>query len=558
MAGYKETPRQKMIAMMYLVLTALLALNVSKDMINAFLVVNESIETTNEKFSGKIEEIYSRFHRDYKLNQTKVEPFWLKALEARKLSNEMIQYLENIEFEVVSLSERTDSLQTLRDFYDTVAKPDPNNPSKTINVVSLNLSKVETRDSYDIPTNYFIGQSEDGSKGEAIILRKKIEEYREKMIQLIDPKNRSKLNIGLETDGEYYSADHHKQNWQMHNFYRTILAADITILNKIIAEIKNAEFDVVSLLNRSVSAEDFKVTDLTAKVIPKSNYILLGEKYQAEIFVAAYDSTQDLHAYYILNADQINAQNEKNAIPISGKNGIANLILPANSVGQKRYAGVVNVLTPQGDTNKYYFNEEFTVAPPSATVSPTAMNVFYIGLDNPVRISVPGISDSKVRAMMDNGTIEPKANGEYIVKVTDQGRSTIKVMALMDGKIKLMDEFEFRNKLVPPPFALVAGKEKLGSGRINKSEIEAYPYVLAKLEDFVFEGVQYTVTSFRFSADVSGLLQEAKIDGNKLNDKALRIIKNARKNTRIFFDNIEAKGPDNRIVNLPDVILTLN
>lgn len=558
MAGYKETPRQKMIAMMYLVLTALLALNVSKDMIDAFLVVNESIEITNENFSGKIDEIYARFRKDYKLNQTKVEPFWLKALEARKLSREMIKYLEGIEFEIVSISERTDSLETLRNFYDTLAITDPNNPSKTINQVSLNLSKVKTRDSYDAPTNYFIGQSEDGSKGEAIILRNKIDEYREKMIHLIDSKNRSKLNIGLVTDGEYYSADHHKRNWQMHNFYRTILAADITILNKIITEIKNAEFDVVSLLHSSVSAEDFKVTDLVAKVIPKSNYILLGEKYQAEIFVAAYDSTQDLHAYYILNADKISTQNEKNAIPILGQNGIANLILPANSVGQKKYAGVVNVLTPQGDTNKYYFNEEFTVAPPSATVSPTAMNVFYIGLDNPVRISVPGISDNKVRVMMDNGTIKSKANGEYIVNVTEQGRSTIKVMAEMDGKIKLMDEFVFRNKLVPPPYALVAGKEKLGSGRINKSEIEAYPYVLAKLEDFIFEGVQYTVTSFRFSADVSGLLQEAKIDGNKLNEKALRIIKYSRKNTRIFFDNIEAKGPDGRIINLPDVILTLN
>ncbi len=558
MAGYKETPRQKMIAMMYLVLTALLALNVSKDMINAFLVVNESIEITNENFSGKIDEIYARFRKDYKLNQSKVDPFWKKALEARKLSKEMINYLERIEFELVSKSEKTDSLTTLIKYYDTIPINDPKNPKKTINKVSLNLTKIESRDSYTTPTNYFIGQSEDGSKGEAIILRNKIDEYRKKMIELIDPKNRNKLNIGLETDGDYYDADHNEQNWQMHNFYHTILAADITILNKIIAEIKNAEFDVVSLLHSSVSAEDFKVTDLVAKVIPKSNYILLGEKYQAEIFVAAYDSTQDLHAYYVLNADKINTQNEKNATPISGQNGIANLILPTNSVGQKKYAGVVNVLTPQGDTNKYYFNEEFTVAPPSATVSPTAMNVFYIGLDNPVRISVPGVSDNKVRVMMDNGTIIPKANGQYVVNVSEQGRSTIKVMAEMDGKIKLMDKFEFRNKLVPPPFALVAGKEKLGSGRINKSEIVAYPYVIAKLEDFLFEGVQYAITSFRFSADVSGLLQEAKIDGNKLNEKALRIINNARKNTRIFFDNIEAKGPDGRIVNLPDVILTLN
>ena len=559
MAGYKETPRQKMIAMMYLVLTALLALNVSKDMIDAFLVVNDSIETTNENFSEKIDEIYADFYKDYKINQAKFDPFWQKAKKAKELSGKMVKYLESIQFEVIKISEKTDSLETLRNCYDTIAVPDPNNPNKTINKFRLNLQKVKTRDRNNEPTNYFIGQSEDGSKGEAIVLRNKIEEYREKMIQLIDTSNRSKLNIGLVTDGEYYNAAHQPQNWQMHNFYRTILAADITILNKIITEIKNAEFDVVSLLQSSVSAEDFNFTDVKAKVIPKSNYVLQGEKYEAEIFVAAFDPTIELNAYYILNADKITPQNENNAIPILGKDGIANLILSANSVGQKKYAGVIKMRTPQGGINRYPFNGEFTVAPPSATVSPIKMNVFYIGLDNPVSISVPSVSSNKVIPDMDNGTIVgPNANGEYTVTVLKQGKSTIKVWAEIDGKKKLMGEYEFRNKNLPNPSPYIGGIKNPVDNRIKKSDILNYPYLKAELKDFLFDKVRYEVTSFIFNAEVGGFSEDININGNQLNENALRIIDNARSKTKIIFYNIKAKGPGGKPFSLESLVLTLN
>lgn len=559
MAGYKETPRQKMIAMMYLVLTALLALNVSKDMIDAFLVVNDSIETTNENFSEKIDEIYADFYKDYKINQAKFDPFWEKAKKAKELSEKMVKYLESIQFEVIKISEKTDSLETLRNCYDTIAVPDPNNPNKTINKFRLNLQKVKTRDRNNEPTNYFIGQSEDGSKGEAIVLRNKIEEYREKMIQLIDTSNRSKLNIGLVTDGEYYNAAHQPQNWQMHNFYRTILAADITILNKIITEIKNAEFDVVSLLQSSVSAEDFNFTDVKAKVIPKSNYVLQGEKYEAEIFVAAFDPTIELNAYYILNADKITPQNENNAIPILGKDGIANLILSANSVGQKKYAGVIKMRTPQGGINRYPFNGEFTVAPPSATVSPIKMNVFYIGLDNPVSISVPSVSSNKVIPDMDNGTIVgPNANGEYTVTVLKQGKSTIKVWAEIDGKKKLMGEYEFRNKNLPNPSPYIGGIKNPVDNRIKKSDILNYPYLKAELKDFLFDKVRYEVTSFIFNAEVGGFSEDININGNQLNENALRIIDNARSKTKIIFYNIKAKGPGGKPFSLESLVLTLN
>ena len=105
MAGYKETPRQKMIAMMYLVLTALLALNVSKQILDAFLVVNESMEVTTKNFSQKIDETYAKFNEQYALNPEKVGKYWDKAKEVHRLSNSMIQYLDTIKTTVISKTE---------------------------------------------------------------------------------------------------------------------------------------------------------------------------------------------------------------------------------------------------------------------------------------------------------------------------------------------------------------------------------------------------------------------------------------------------------------------
>ena len=111
MAGYKETPRQKMIGMMYLVLTALLALNVSKQIIDAFILVNESMETTNENFSKKLDNTYSKFKIQYQLNPNKVGPYWEKAQQAHLLSDKLAKYVDSIKYVVVM---RTDGLPRLK------------------------------------------------------------------------------------------------------------------------------------------------------------------------------------------------------------------------------------------------------------------------------------------------------------------------------------------------------------------------------------------------------------------------------------------------------------
>ena len=163
MAGYKETPRQKMIGMMYLVLTALLALNVSKEILDAFLVVNESMETTNENFSKKLDNTYASFKTQYQLNPNKVGPYWEKAQKAHQLSSKFTKYMDSIKYVVI---QKTDGLPTLND-----AKKLPLRDSKR-------------KDSYDMPTTYFIGDSHDGSAGEAHVLKERIEVYKSKCLIL--------------------------------------------------------------------------------------------------------------------------------------------------------------------------------------------------------------------------------------------------------------------------------------------------------------------------------------------------------------------------------------
>ena len=215
MAGYKETPRQKMIAMMYLVLTALLALNVSKEILDAFLVVNESIDVTNEKFSRKIDETYVKFKQQYDLNPEKVGDEWVEAQKARAYSQQMIKYIDSLKFEVISKTERI--------------------PLDTAKV--LNLHDVKKKDNFDTPTNFFVGP--ETKKGVAFAMVDSMNSFRQRMLRIIDDDRRPLYDerLGLKTDGKYQNADGKPQNWIRHNFQHTILAADVTIMNKIKAEI---------------------------------------------------------------------------------------------------------------------------------------------------------------------------------------------------------------------------------------------------------------------------------------------------------------------------------
>jgi len=520
MAGYKETPRQKMIGMLYLVLTALLALNVSKEILEAFVVVNETMETTNRNFSTKLDASFAKFKGQYLMAPEKVGPYWEKAQEAQILSNDLINYIDSLKNSVVAETEKLETIQEAG---------------------NLKLANVARKDNYDIPTQYFIGQSQDGTDCRAADLRERIETYRENMLNLVDPKYREVIQIGLNTTGPYYNAQGREQNWQMHNFYRTILAATVTILNELKAEVLNAEFDVVNNLMASISAEDWKFDEIQAKVIPRSSYVFLGEEYQAEILVAAYDTKQNPNVFYMFGADTLTPANFRNATPIEGSGGFVTLKLPATSEGLKRFAGIIKIISPLGDTMSFHFKDEYIVAKPALTISPIKMNVFYIGVENPVSISVPGgpervmpsISVGKIRQDADNWIVYdlPKGAKEAILTVN----------AVFSGKTKAMGSSTFRLKSVPDPIATIGGKSE---GIVSKSIILAGPYLVAEMPAWFDFDLRYTAISYTFVTDNAGYISEIPVQGNRLTPEITRLIQDAKKNKRIWFEDIVVRGPD--------------
>jgi len=543
MAGYKETPRQKMIAMMYLVLYALLALNVSKDVLNAFLVVNESMESTNKSIEQKTDYVYANFEKQYNLNPEKVGPAYQQAQDVKTEADKFIKYLEDLKFYLVESSEmgviqkntKEDSLRIRNLYYkDTIID------GKKTNFLMLDI--VPTKDKYDNTTHYMIGNN---NNGEAYKLSKKMKAYRNFILQKMnEPENSQKVGLIIRPGKAYSDATGTKEDWEYHTFNHTILAADITLVNKIINEVRSAEFDAANYLFSSITAEDYKFDQVDARVIPKSTYILKNKKYEAEVLVAAYDSKTNPDVYYVTGVDKWKPEYLKRAKKVKGTEGSVKLEFPANTEGEKKYAGVVELLDPK--TNKkvqYPFNGKYVVAPPALTVSPLKMNVFYIGVKNPVSISSPGISMNKVHPVISEGKlyINPENKKQWIVEVPKGPKKvTISASTKIDGKPYKLGSVEFRVKRVPDPTATIAG---ITGGTIDKNQLLAAGAIIPEMRGFEFD-LYFKITSYSFTTLINGDFFTIKAKGNVFSKDIIKRIRNGKRKGKFFFENIQALGPD--------------
>lgn len=537
MAAYKETPRQKMIAMMYLVLTALLALNVSKEVIDAFAVVNESLEKTNKNYSNKIDQIYTVFENKYKMNEEKVGPYWEKAKQAKQYSDEMKSYLEDIRDTVIVLAEGG----TLKSIRKDVAEEMGVSPEE---IEEIPLNYLKKKDRYDKTTHYFVpNTAKSQSVGKAQEIRKKFLDYREKMLGLMQPENQGSFQIGPDFDADYVNADGVSETWETHNFYHTIMAADVTILNKLITEVQNSEFDVVNYLYSNISEEDFKFTNVEAKVIPDKGYILEGGEYSADVIVAAYDTTQRPEVYIQHGVDSITDLNR--ATRLESTDDIVNLSFPADEVGEHKYAGVLRIQEPGGLFQKYYFNDSYSVGRKSATVSADKMNVFYQGVPNPVSISVPGIPVHQMKPSIDAGTITSQGNGRYTVNIpgeVDQSTALIRVNALLEGEETFFDEYAFRIKRIPDPIPSIGGVYT--SGEVERDFLTVSS-IIAKTPDFFEFDYTFPVIGFvMYYTGADGYPVELVSNTNQFTPEMRAQFERLRTGSRIQFERIRVKAPE--------------
>jgi gliding motility-associated protein GldM len=522
-----ETPRQRMISMMYLVLTALLALNVSKEILDSFLVVNEGLIITNENFDKKVNGTYTQFEKQLFINKAKVLPFYEKAMQAKKMSKELVDFIENAKVDVIAAESKL-----------------PKEECKNVD-----LRHITARDKYNEGTRYFIGDSPTGAGGRANEMKNRIEAYKAAMLNLLDSKSRNSVKIGLETKSGK-DAGGREQSWEMHHFYRTILTANVVTLNQLILEVKNAEFDVVNKLLESVSGKDFKFDKIGAKVVAKSNYVLTGETFEADIFVAAYDTKQNPTIEIGSGVDTITNQISGPITTVEGYQGVGKLKIPAGGPGVRQFGGLIKIKNAEGVEEKYPFNSEYVVGTPSATISPTKMNVFYIGVDNPVSISVPGASNEQVTASITGGggTItRATGNGLWTVKVTTQTQECmVNVAAKMGATSRAMGSMKFRVKRVPNPVAYVAN---VTGGPIAKGTLIAAGGIIPKMDNFDFE-LYFQITSFTLTMNKAGDLVSETTSGSKYSPKMSSMLNSASRGQKIYFEDIKAKGPDGTTRNL--------
>jgi gliding motility-associated protein GldM len=521
------SPRQKMINMMYLVLTALLALNVSKDILNAFVVVNGSLVVTNRNFDSKVSNSYSIFESAWMQNKKKVQENYDKAQKVKKLSIDLINYVEDLKVQVVVETEKITKNEALKIVDSVVA--------------------ITSKDNYDDPTRLFCGNGVDKEKckgSNASELKKRIEDYKKNLLEILG-KDKDKVKLTLITDGKYYDAYKKELNWEQYNFQNIVLIAAITNLNRIKGEIRNAEFDVINQLYSAVSEKDFKFDNLGARVVPKSKIITVGENYEADIFVAAWDSKQTPEIF-IGDFDTINWTPK--GVPVKVDNfvaGIGKYVVGSGGLGERTLTGVVKVpsSTPGGPPQYFPFKSEYKVIPSSSTVSATKMNVLYVSLENPVEISVPGTASDKINASITGGSIKRLGNGKFIVTVPKELQNkTVKInvsATTASGTTKGAGSMEFRVKGIPTPRSYVVGAAL--NGPTNKSTLVSVGKVIATLEGFAFDGVTFSVTSY--SITQSGSAKTINVKGSAFTQEVKNLINSTKSGGKLYFDDIWAVGP---------------
>ncbi len=530
----KETPRQKMIGMMYLVLTALLALNVSKDILNTFQTLSDGLNKTAYNFSQKNAAVYGAFEAAYQENKDKVGKWKNKADVVQASSDSLYNYVELLKNKVVLKADKV----VTRITKDTIETPYTKLDEKGI--FNGKIGKIQAIDDNNVPGEILI------LKGEATVLRKKIEAYKTLLIEQIKLNDTTKngegaisaILSGLDTS-DPPPKEGAKINWETHVFDHIPLIAVITLMTKIQTDVRNAESNAVSYFHSQIDAASFKFNKLEAIVKAPKSYLLVGGKYEAEVFLAASDTTVSPEIFV-------------GGRPLTIKDGKGQYSAGGTSVGEKKWGGIIKFKAPAGNILEFPFKSSFEVGQSSAVVSATAMNVFYKGVDNPVAISASGVPVEKLKPTISNGTLTKVKNG-YMVKVTKGTEAIIKVLANVDGNTKLMGQSKFRVKRMPDPVAKIANKK---GGSIGRNVLVAQGGIKADMENFDFDA-KFTVTGYNVSTTIKGYVQERKVKGFRFNDQVRGLVKQASAKGKIYFENITAKGPDGTTRNLATIIFRL-
>jgi gliding motility-associated protein GldM len=508
MALPKE-PRQKMINLMYLVLTALLALNVSAEIINAFKVVDNSLTSTNSVVNASTETIIKSFEEKLSDPTTmeKAKMWKPKADQAVALSKGVYDYIEGLKLK----------LKVASGF-------DPSDPNSTFKEDNTNFTS-------QIFVKNKVGDT----------LLQKLTEYK-KALLAIDPEVGKQFANSLPINLEKPKLKNTKMgdlSWAASYFYMTPTVAALTMLSKFQNDVKTSENRIVNEFHNKIGQVVVRFDTYEPIVGANSTYLYPGQELQITAGIGAFS---------------------KNALPQVTIGGRA---VPLNEQGVAIYKTAVGagggsvpvVIRYKDQEGKDQVREtkiDYTVGTPTgAFVSAEKVKVLYIGLENELAVTGGSVGDEKVSVSINNGTLRKVGPGRYISSPTNTGTAVVTVNA--DGKAS---SFTFRVKNVPDPVPMVG---QSSGGRMPANVFKAQAGVRADLKDFVFEGVTFTVTGYTLFCIGAGFSEPGVLPGITTNSfaPAQSLIQKCRPGTTVVIDEIRAVGPGGTSRKLPPMAFNL-
>ncbi|MBV4357940.1 type IX secretion system motor protein PorM/GldM [Pinibacter aurantiacus] len=522
MALPKE-PRQKMINMMYLVLTALLALNVSAEILNAFRTVNNSISTANGVIDAKNKTVYESFDALAKDPQTEAnaKKWQPLAQEAQKLSADMNTYLDGLKLTLKQESglHQVDGVEEFKE------------------------------DNIDAPSRLF------DTKGEGPKLQQKLTEFKTNLLNVLDPskfpgetalqkeiteeKERLTKTLPLDLAIPASHSGNSSNNWTQAYFHMTPTIAALTILSKFQNDVKNSESQVADYCLSKVGSVKVIFNKFDAIVGTNSTYLMPGQELEISAGIGAYSDA-------VKPTVTINGA----VVPLNS-DGRAIFKKQVSGVGEQSVAVHVNYTKPDGTQGVSDRVIKYTVGQPSgASVFLEKMNVMYIGVENPLMVSAGSAGKEKMSVSFTGGSITSAGGDRYVAKPTQAGPAEVRVT--VEGKTST---FPMRCKILPDPTAMV-GTNKGGS--ISSALFKAQGGMFARLLESEFD-VKFEVLSYKLGANggAFGTYQEAANEGPRWTGKASDIVTRATPGSSIFFDQIRVKGPDGKVRELPGIFFNL-
>ncbi len=522
-----KEPRQLMINIMYLVLTALLALNVSAEIFNAFEMVDDGLHNaskTLDESNGRLPELIKTGAKKKASLQTYAD----RIDDVRSLSSQATDYIDQIVDKLIDESG------------DRNGKVDDGDY-----VMIGEKRELRGKKNYDATTRIMVDQ------GKGMELKSKMEEFRRKFIAFADSvdinpqsknykkpvKDREQLaaNIPIKIDEDAYKkSPHKKKDWADFTFGHMPLGATMPIFSKFKNDIKASESAVLNYLANKVGTTTEVVLDkFTVVSAPKKTYIIKGEKFETDVFLSASAGSDSNTGISI----SVNGRPLK-----TDKDGVAKYTETANGLGVKKYTAKITVKNPATGEVKTYTKEfEYEVGERSVAISASKMNVFYIGVDNPVEISAAGVPSSKIKVSMNGGggTIKRNGDGTYTVRVTTPTKDA-KVNVSAPG---MNASKSFRVKRIPDPTPKLGKK---AGGVMSPGEFKAQQGVLAVLDNFDFDA-KCNISGFRLVRVAPRSDAEPSMNsGKRYNSKSMALVKKAKPGDRYFFEDIKCKCPGDK------------